>query len=190
MKKVIKSILSVIKYLVLLVFFVYIAIVVVQNVTNNKASIGGYHVFTIVSESMVPKYQIGDILIVKSVDPSTLKVKDDITYQGTEGDFEGKVVTHKLIEITKDEKGNPVYITEGIANVMPDPEITGDQIVGKVVYKTKVLSLVNKLLSNKFVFFLVIFVPIFGYAIIKILKLINNVSDDEEDEKDEEEKED
>lgn len=181
MKKVFKILLNIAKYFCLILFFLYLLIVVVQKTTNNNFAVSGYRVFTVVSESMVPRYQIGDILLVKKVDVDTIQVGDDVCYLGEKADFAGKVVTHSVKSIEVDENGNKTFITEGIANVMPDPAINGNQIYGKVAHKFILLSFVSKLLSNKLIFFLVIFVPIIILVIMKIIEFINK--DDELDEK-------
>lgn len=181
-----KVVLKVIKYFCLTFFMLYLAVLVVQKVTDNNASLGGYRVFTVISESMVPKYNIGDILIVKDTDAKKIKVGDDLCYLGKEADFNGKVVTHAVKEVKKNEDGSTSFITEGLANVMPDPEVNEDQIYGTVIYKTMILSFIGKCLSNKLVFFLVIFIPILGYIGFKIYKVINDVTDDIEDDDDEE----
>lgn len=185
MKKVGKTILNVIKILAILLFIIYISVLVIQRVSNNKASLGGYRIFTVVSESMVPKYNIGDILIVKNIKAAKIKVGDDLCYLGKEADFKDKVVTHAVKEV-KENNGTFSFITEGIANVMPDPEVQENQIYGVVKYKTILLSFINKCLQNKFVFFLVIFIPIVIYAISKIIKAINDVTEENDDEEKEE----
>lgn len=187
MKKVFKIILNIIKWMCLITFGIYISILVVQKVTNNKASLAGYRVFTVISGSMVPKYNIGDILIIQEKPINEIKVGDDLCYLGKEADFNNKVVTHAVKEVKKNEDGTISFITEGIANVMPDPEVDQSQVYGIVTHKTVILSFIGKCLSNKFIFFLIIFVPIFGYIIVKILKVINEVTKDDEDEEEQEE---
>lgn len=188
MKKKLKLLLNIIKWIFLIAFMVYIAVLVVQKVTNNKVSLAGYRVFTVISESMVPKYNIGDILIIKETPANEIKVGDDLCYLGDEADFSNKVVTHAVKEVKKNDDGTIFFITEGIANVMPDPEVSQHQIYGKVIYKTIMLSFIGKCLSNKFIFFLIIFVPIFGYIILKILKVINEVTKDDDEDEEEQEK--
>lgn len=39
---------------------------------------------------MVPKYNIGDVLVVKSIEPQNIKVGDDIAYIGQESTFNQK----------------------------------------------------------------------------------------------------
>ena len=52
-------------------------VVILQRASNNAIALGGVRVFNIISESMIPKYNIGDVLVVKSIEPQNIKVGDD-----------------------------------------------------------------------------------------------------------------
>ena len=86
------------------------------------------------------------------------------------------------------EKENENYRiqTKGIANTKEDPEITQNEVIGKVIYKMGVLSLLQRAMSNNYVFYFVVFVPIVLLTFRQILK--SRLDDD--DEEDEEEKDD
>jgi signal peptidase I len=109
---------------------------------------------------MVPKYNIGDVLICKEVDVNTLQVGDDITYKGEYSSYKDRVVTHRIKRIEKDEDGNLLFYTQGIATVTEDPVVHEDQIYGKIVRKTYVLSKLYKFISKPTGFYLCIFIPI------------------------------
>lgn len=119
---------------------------------------------------MVPKYNIGDVLVVKSIEPQNIKVGDDIAYIGQESTFNQKIVTHQVIKIDY-ENGEYIFHTKGIANILEDPLVHQNQVFGKVVYKIWILSLISKILSNVYVVFFGIFVPIVILIFWTILKL-------------------
>ena len=176
------------KILYILVFIIVILmliIVILQRTTNNTVSLGGFRIFTVATGSMVPEYEVGDILISKETDPSEIKVDDDIVYKGEKGNFKDKVVTHRVISIEKQEDGNYKIITKGIANSEQDPEITQEQVLGKVVYKVKSLSFISKLISNIYIFYFFIFIPI-ALIIFKQIKNIIASGEETEDEEDDE----
>lgn len=83
----------------------------------------------------------------------------------------GKIVTHKIIE-KREENGKLFFTTKGIANEEADPEISEDQIYGKIVYKTIILSFISKIINNIYAFYFLIFIPI---AIIICKLIIDNV---------------
>ena len=157
-----------------LILFLIVAsvlfVVILQRASNNDIALGGIRIFNIVSESMVPKYNIGDVLVVKSIEPQNIKVGDDIAYIGQESTFNQKIVTHQVIEIDY-ENGEYIFHTKGIANILEDPLVHQNQVFGKVVYKIWILSLISKILSNVYVVFFGIFVPIVILIFWTILKL-------------------
>ena len=180
-------IISIIKYLCAIFLIIIIAVLALQRFSNNEKTIGGFRVFNVATGSMIPKYQVGDVLIVKEQDPNTLKVGDDITYLGEHGSFAGRVVTHQIIEI-EESIGGRVFHTKGIANPAEDPTITGDQIYGKVIYKCVLISLLTKLMNNMTAFYVVFFIP---FAVLFFLQLKSGRDENEElEEEDEEDEED
>ena len=159
-----------------------LAVIIVQKVSNNTISVGGVRVFMVVSESMKDEYNIGDILISKHVNEDEINVGDNVTYLGEKSNLKGLIITHKVIK--RDEREGKVYfVTKGIANVAEDPEITYDQIYGKVVYRTIFLSLIAKLMNNQLSYYL-LFIIVGVIISIDIVSAMFD-SDDEEEEEDE-----
>ena len=151
----------------------FLLTVIVQRISNNRFSIGGVRMFTVLSESMVPVYNVWDIVVTNDIEPKDIKIGDDITYRGTTGDVKGKIVTHRVEKINYDEGSHRyIFITKGIANVAQDSEINEDQIYGKVVYKTHILSLFSKASRNTVVFVLLIFIPLAIYIAIEMVNII------------------
>lgn len=175
LKKITENpVLKLINNIVYVILFLIVAsvlfVVILQRASNNDMALGGIRIFNIVSESMVPKYNIGDVLVVKSIEPQNIKVGDDIAYIGQESTFNQKIVTHQVIKIDY-ENGEYIFHTKGIANILEDPLVHQNQVFGKVVYKIWILSLISKILSNVYVVFFGIFVPIVILIFWTILKL-------------------
>ena len=175
LKKITENpVLKLINNIVYVILFLIVAsvlfVVILQRASNNAIALGGVRVFNIISESMIPKYNIGDVLVVKSIEPQNIKVGDDIAYIGQESTFNQKIVTHQVIKIDY-ENGEYIFHTKGIANILEDPLVHQNQVFGKVVYKIWILSLISKILSNVYVVFFGIFVPIVILIFWKILKL-------------------
>ena len=133
---------KIVKTLIIIVMVTYVAFVVVQRVSGNK-SIFGYRIFTVATGSMIPHYNINDVLAVKEVNTDELQKGDDITYLGKKLDVNGKIVTHRIIDI-KTENGKKTYITKGIKSATEDPAITSDQIYGKVIGKIPIITEIKK----------------------------------------------
>lgn len=169
--KFIKFLLKFIKVVVWIFVLLVIFVILVQRIFNNRVSIGSFRMFTVVTGSMEPVYKVGEVVISKEVDPSTIKKGDDVVYLGEKNDFKDKIVTHRVIKIEK--KDNEYYFTtKGIANDYSDPVISSDQIYGKVVYKPVVLSFLSGILNTKLGFYLLIFVPVAFLIFLEILDYI------------------
>lgn len=169
-------------YILIFVIVVLMLIVVaLQRFSNNDLAIGGYRMFSVATGSMIPVYEVGDILVSKEIDAQEIKVGDDIVYKGEKGSFQDKVITHRVISIESTEDGNYKIVTKGVANEEQDPEINQTQVYGKIVYKIKTLSLLGRLTKNIYVFYFIIFVPI-GVIIYQIIKNLFEKDDDEDEE--------
>lgn len=169
--KFIKFLLKFIKVIVWIFVLLVIFVILVQRIFNNQVSIGSYRMFTVVTGSMDPVYKVGDVVISKEVDPSTIKKGDDVVYLGEKNDFKDKIVTHRVIKIEKKE-GDYYFTTKGVANEYSDPVISSDQIYGKVVYRPIVLSILSGILNTKLGFYLLIFVPVAFLIFLEILDYI------------------
>ena len=169
LKKVWKISWSVIVKLVTVIVFLISMIIITQKVTNNKISFLGYRIFIVQTGSMIPKYQIGDVILVKEVDSDKIKVNDDVTYKGLEGSVKGIIVTHRVKKV-EDIDGKKVFHTQGIANNLEDPLVYSEQINGVVQTKMYILTLICRMLNNKYVFYFCGILPLSIYAGFRIFK--------------------
>jgi len=156
-------------------------VILVQRLSNNNISIAGYRVFMIVSESMKDEYVIGDILISKHATADEINIGDNVTYLGEEMQLKGLIITHKVVE--KRQVGNDTFfVTRGLANDISDPEIRYDQIYGKVVYKTIILSFIAKLMNNQLSYYLLFTIIALIISIEIVTSLFITKEEKEEDE--------
>ena len=169
--KFIKFLLKFIKIVVWIFVLLVIFVILVQRIFNNRVSIGSFRMFTVVTGSMEPVYKVGDVVISKEVDPSTIKKGDDVVYLGEKDDFKDKIVTHRVIKI-ENRDGEYYFTTKGVNNDYSDPVISSDQVYGKVVYKPFVLSFLSGILNTRLGFYLLIFVPVAFLIFLEILDYI------------------
>lgn len=158
----------IVKLVTLLIVFISL-IIIVQKVTNNKESFFGYRIFRVQTGSMIPKYQIGDVILVKKQDVDKIKVGDDVTYLGESSSVKGILITHRVIDI-QEVDGKKEFHTQGIANNLEDPVVYGNQINGVVQFKMPILTLLCKLLNNKYIFYFGAVLPLTLYIFFKVLK--------------------
>ena len=173
-------IVKILRWIIYVVVALLLIIIVVQKVTNNNLSVGGFRVFMIVSESMKGEYDIGDILILKSADVDDINVGDNVTYLGEKSGMKGLIITHKVVE-KKEENGEVYFTTRGIANDVEDPVIRYDQIYGKVVYKTVILSMIAKLMNNQITYYILFTVVALIISIEIASSLVDAKYDSEEE---------
>lgn len=88
---------------------------------------------TIDKEAGTGAFNKGDLIIIKKVNPSTLKKGDIVTYMTKDGE----VVTHRIIELVETKNGEPAFETKGDASIGVDYyAVTYDQIVG--IYQSRI----------------------------------------------------
>ena len=178
-----KIFLRVIKSIITLFLLVILVIVAFQKFTHNKVAIGNLYIFQIVSESMLPEYRIGDIIVVKKTKIEDLKVGDDVTYLGSAKNFDGLTITHRIIDI-RVEDGKRYFTTKGMSNYIEDPEISEENIYGKVIYHTVLFSFVGRLMTNIVIYYL-LFISVgvsFSYEFISTFLIKKKDEDEEVDE--------
>lgn len=91
--------------------------------------VGADESYTILSGSMTPTLNPGDLVLVKHTEPATINVNDIVTIKSEIGIF-----THRVFE-KKLEDDTYLFKTKGDANEDPDSGwISDSQIVGKQVF--------------------------------------------------------
>lgn len=159
-KIILKIVYGLFKTAVLGFLFVFALLVCLQRFSNNSVSLFSYRMFSVVTASMAPMYDIGDILLCKEVDVDTLKVGDDISYYGDAGTYKDKVITHRIIDIKVNDKGEKEFYTKGIATSIVDPVVKKEQIYGKITKEIEPMSVLYKFISTTTGFYICIFVPL------------------------------
>ena len=165
-KNVIRIVLKLL-YQILVVFCLIVAVVIIfQKISDSNKSIAGYRIFRVITGSMEPAYDVGEVIISKEVDPKNIKVGDDIVYLGRYGEYNGKIIMHNVIEIETDLNGNLNFHAKGLQNnSVEDPLIKADQIYGVVKYKSKILTVLYKLATNIYSVFVIISVLVLNVFI-------------------------
>ncbi|WP_448221553.1 signal peptidase I [Gordonia iterans] len=102
----------------------------------------GAQPYTVLTGSMRPDYPPGTLIVVKPRPVDQIQAGDVITYQLRSG--EPGVVTHRVVEVTEAENGEPRFITKGDANnVLDEPPVRPVQIRGVLWYSIPYLGYVN-----------------------------------------------
>lgn len=165
-----------------LIIFIAI-IIVVPRLTNNEKTFLGFRIFNVATGSMEPEYAVGDILISKEREPSQIKVGDNIVYLGTQGGYDGKIITHNVIKVDRDEKGDYLFHTKGRANTVEDPIVHEDQLYGVIVHNNVALAWLCKILTNRYGLYFFVVVPVILYGFVGLIKAQGERIEQEKEEK-------
>lgn len=156
------------KVIIIAVIFIS-AIIITQNVTQNEQAFAGFRIYRVLTGSMVPKYQIGDVILVREKEINEIKIGDDVSYNGTAGSMKGKLVTHQVIGIEEID-GEKVFHTKGIANNSEDPAISGNQITGVVQTKLHAITYICNMLTNRYIFYFGAILPLTIYIFFAFVR--------------------
>ena len=114
--------------------------------------------------SMEPAIPVGSVVVIKPVDPETLKIGDIICFTLTEPTS----ITHRIINIT--DEG---FITKGDANEDPDHWIVKkENVIGKAILTVPFIGYLGYFVRTPIGFILLILLP----ASVIIIMEIRNIA--------------
>jgi signal peptidase len=87
----------------------------------------GYRAVFMTTGSMLPAIDPGDLVILRPVDPATIRVGDVITFRAPVGSHE--LVTHRVVAVSS-SPGGVSFRTKGDSNAVPDIWIVQYQDLG------------------------------------------------------------
>ena len=121
---------------------------------------------TVWTGSMTPEISVGSIVVVRPVDPSTLRVGDVATYQVAPD--QRAFITHRIIDVN--HTTSPVQFTfKGDANPGPDVNpVPAGAIRGKVWFHVPYLGAIRDALHGKGGISLVAMLVLAGYAMTQL----------------------
>lgn len=122
---------------------------------NKVASVMGYKPLTVLSGSMSPFLEPGDMIVTREVKPENIEVGDVITYRVDEK----TLVTHRVVEVIR-EDGRIAFRTRGDANNTDDPElISEDRVVGSMAFKIPYAGYIGRFVRTPKGFVVMIVLP-------------------------------
>lgn len=142
----------------ILIFFILLNIF-----SMNNKSLFGFRIYRVISGSMQPALQIGDVIIVKK--SNNYSERDIITYSNGL-----TTITHRIIAINNDE-----VITKGDANEVDDKPINKEQIIGKFFFRISNFSLFSMILSKNVIYLIMIFLLVLIFLLVIGDRIIKNL---------------
>lgn len=100
--------------------------------------VGAEHSYVVLSASMSPAIEAGDVVIVNGVSPDEISQGDVITFQASPGHQsttpDVNRVTHRVVEVVEKD-GQVQFRTKGDANEEADAQLVpGSAVVGTVLF--------------------------------------------------------
>ena len=142
----------------ILIFFILLNIL-----SMNNKSLFGFRIYRVISGSMQPALQIGDVIIVKK--SNNYSERDIITYSNGL-----TTITHRIIAINNDK-----VITKGDSNEVDDKPINKEQIVGKFFFRISNFSLFSIILSKNVIYLIMIFLLVLIFLLVIGDRIIKNL---------------
>ena len=133
--------------LVIIPIIIYNLTLIVKYIINPEETPDflGYKTYEIVSRSMENTINKNDVIVVKDVPKTEIKLDDIIAFNNGE-----EVITHRVIDIENID-GKTLYTTKGDNNRYPDKnKITYEQIEGKYVFKINKFGYFLNILKNRY----------------------------------------
>lgn len=162
-KKVRNTIIKILFYPIIIFILICNLALVFQKIREpgKNADLFGYKAFIIVSGSMEPNLKIGDIVIIKETELSSIQKKDIITF--TEN---GELITHRISDIINKD-GKIYFQTKGDNNTSVDSDLViYENIEGKYVFKIEKIGLIVLKFQSITVVMFVVFIIYIIYKII------------------------
>lgn len=156
-------------------------VISVNTFDRNDRALFGYKAYIVKSDSMSTVngdkskgyFNAGDLILVKEVDASTLKVGDIISYTSTDTKNFGETVTHRIKELTTDAEGRPGFITYGTSTGKADENtVTYPYVLGKYTGRIPRLGTFFTFLKTTPGYLVCIFLP---FLLLILLQGFNSV---------------
>lgn len=177
MKKALSILKTVFVWLIVLLAVSMMIFTVISATTFNRndRSLFGFKMYIVNSDSMAATdFKAGALILVKEVNPSTLKEGDIITFMSQDTESFGETITHKIRKITTDAEGNTGFITYGTTTGVDDETIvTYPYVLGKYSGHIAGLGTFFNFLKTTPGYFVCIFTPFMLIIVYEGVKFFN-----------------
>lgn len=162
-------------------------VVSVNTFDRNDRDLFGYKAFIVLTDSMSKTdFDAGDLVLVKEVDPSTLKEGDIISYTSQNSQNYGETVSHKIRSLTTDANGEPGFITYGTTTDTDDETVvTYTYVLGKYQFHIPKVGKFFQFLKTTPGYIVCILIPFLALILIQglnCIKLFRRYKREQEDE--------
>lgn len=137
----------------------------------------GYSILQVQTGSMEPEIKTGSIIIVKKTDFYSLEIDDIISFYSRNEKIDGKINTHRIVNIIESSPSRRMLVTKGDANgAVDDTVVYKNDVVGKLCYNLGTVGgSVLSVLRNPKIIFIFIILPLIFITFSESVNLVTLV---------------
>ncbi|WP_153952193.1 signal peptidase I [Halosegnis longus] len=134
---------------------------------------GASHSYVVLSDSMSPEINAGDVVVVDDQPTPQIEQNQVITYERPESD---QLVTHRVVAVL-DENGETAFRTKGDANEDVDPQpVPTENVVGVVQFHIPLIGHVVSFASSDAGLLVFVILPATGLAVSEVVSLYRDAT--------------
>lgn len=175
-----KKIYNIVSTACVAVIFVFLVVVValllVQRKSGGDSKIFGYYMFDVVTDSMSGTIEPGDVILSREIEDKTaLQVGDIITFTAPSGPFAGYNITHRIVEVVR-EDGEVYYRTKGDNPEVGEDDwrLTPDAVKAKYVKKAVIIGGLRRFITHWYGYVLLIALPLTVVGVLIIVGIVRD----------------
>lgn len=103
-----------------------------QRFREQLSEVCGYTPLVVLSDSMYPTIEAGDLLLIRSIGEEMPEIGDIIAFYDASAETR-MIITHRIVDVIYAQDGEVSYITQGDGNNSPDRDaVQQENIIGKM----------------------------------------------------------
>ena len=170
-KIIIGKVISIVATVLLVLATALCFTVIHQTRDKGYVSLGGHSFFKVVTGSMSPEIEVGELIRTEKVRIEQIEIGDIVSFISVSPRTKGLIITHRVIDIETGDDGEIMLVTKGDANLPVDTEpVTESNYIGMVVWSSggrNLMEAIHSFLTNKSAFLICVVAPcllIFGFV--------------------------
>lgn len=177
--KTVKKILNLVVDILIILVLVISAFIAIMSLTQNDTGVPnlfGYAPMSVQTDSMVPEFEPGDLIIAKVADDSTEYEVGDIVSFPIIVERQKLIDTHRIIDVVT-ESGQTFYVTKGDNKEGTDSDYQTDVSILAKYTGTKFAGVGNVLdfLRTQWGFFFAVVLPMIILFVYEAIRVIRNM---------------
>ncbi len=165
--RILKKVCASLWYISVTLLFILLVSIFISKMSGKVPSVFGFSVVKIVSPSMGEEIPTGTYILLRKVDAEDVRENDIICFYSTDPQIHGMPNTHRVVDSPIITENGIEFVTRGDANLKNDDyHAMGDRLIGKYVYKLKLLTALSGFAEGRGVYILSLALVFSAFAMI------------------------